>query len=39
MVEAVLMPNVDGVYEDRRFMYKSTVAAIEAATGYDIPKL
>ena len=38
-IEAVLMPNIDGVYEHRWYTYKSTVAAIEAATGYDIPNL
>ncbi|HEY4183339.1 MAG TPA: DNA/RNA non-specific endonuclease [Kofleriaceae bacterium] len=38
-VAAVLMPNIDGVKYDHWYEYKSTVAEIEAATGYDIPAL
>ena len=36
LVEAIVMPNIDGVYEHRWWQYKSTVAAIEAMTGYDV---
>jgi endonuclease G len=38
-VVAVRMPNIVGVMNDRWYQYKTTVAAIEAETGYDIPAL
>jgi len=38
-IEAVLMPNIDGIYEDHWYDYKSTVAEIEQRTGYDVPRL
>ena len=33
------MPNVQGIINERCWTYRSTVAAIEAATGYDLPSL
>ena len=38
-VVAVLMPNIAGVMNDHWTKYKTTVAAIEQASGYDIPAL
>lgn len=34
-IEAVIMPNIQGVRPDKWRMYKRTVDEIEAATGYD----
>jgi endonuclease G len=36
---AVLMPNVRGIEEGRWWTYRTTVAAIEATSGYDLPSL
>ncbi|MFT3693533.1 MAG: DNA/RNA non-specific endonuclease [Kofleriaceae bacterium] len=38
-IEAVLMPNIAGIENDSWSKYKTTVAAIEAATGYTFPSL
>jgi endonuclease G len=38
-VVAVLMPNINGIEDVRWWDYRSSVAEIEAATGYDLPSL
>ena len=38
-IVAVLMPNIAGVMNDTWGKYKTTIAAIEAATGYRFPAL
>ncbi len=38
-VTAVVMPNIDGIANDRWYTYRATVAEIEQLTGYDIPAL
>jgi DNA/RNA endonuclease G (NUC1) len=38
-VVAVLMPNISGIANDRWWTYRTTVAAIEQMSGYDIPRL
>jgi endonuclease G len=38
-IVAVLMPNVSGIDDVRWWEYRSTVAAIEGASGYDLPSL
>lgn len=38
-VVAVMMPNVTGIDEERWWTYRTTVAAIEEASGYDLPSL
>ena len=38
-VVAVMMPNTTGIANERWYTYRTTVAEIEAATGYDLPSL
>jgi len=34
-----MMPNVDGIEDDRRWEYRATVAEIEQRSGYDVPRV